>query len=210
MSLVQRLAALILTLAVVVGACGIPLDGEPRAVEAPTPTPVEEAPTPTPQAVQFFTIYLTDDNGRVRPVERELPDPLTITALIDELRETPTDQETEQGLVTLIPAETELFAPPEPPAGGTAVIDLASGSLDTLETDFLALAVAQIVWTLTGSPSIDRVVIRIDGEDQFWPTDGEDKQRLVVNDYASFDPEFVEPTPEPVPSEQPSEEDGDG
>ena len=90
------------------------------------------------------------------------------------------------------------------------MIDLASGSLDTLETDFLALAVAQIVWTLTGSPSIDRVVIRIDGEDQFWPTDGEDKQRLVVNDYASFDPEFVEPTPEPVPSEQPSEEDGDG
>ena len=206
----HRIAALVATAVVVASACGIPLDGEPRAIDAPTPTAVVEQPTPTPQAVQFFTIFLTDAEGRVRPAERELPDPLTITALIDELRETPTDEETEAGLVTLIPAETQLFAPPEPPEGGTAVIDLASGSLDTLQDEFLTLAVAQVVWTLTGSPSIDRVVIRIDGEDQFWPTDGEDKQRLVVNDYASFDPEFVEPTPEPVPSEQPSEEDGDG
>ena len=210
MRTVHRLAALVAVIAVVVSACGIPLDGEPRAIDAATPTPVEEQPTPTPQAVQLFTIFLTDAEGRVRPVERELPDPLTITALVEELRETPTEQETEQGLVTLIPAETALFAAPEPPEGGTAIIDLASGSLDTLEDDFLTLAVAQIVWTLSGSPSIDRVVIRIDGEDQFWPTDGEDKQRLVVNDYESFDPEFVEPTPEPVPSEQPSEEDGDG
>ena len=210
MRTVHRLAALVAVIAVVVSACGIPLDGEPRAIDAATPTPVEEQPTPTPQAVQLFTIFLTDAEGRVRPVERELPDPLTITALVEERRETPTEQETEQGLVTLIPAETALFAAPEPPEGGTAIIDLASGSLDTLEDDFLTLAVAQIVWTLSGSPSIDRVVIRIDGEDQFWPTDGEDKQRLVVNDYASFDPEFVEPTPEPVPSEQPSEEDGDG
>ncbi|MEM7285920.1 MAG: GerMN domain-containing protein [Actinomycetota bacterium] len=206
----SRVLGLLACFAVVVGACGIPLDGEPRALDVATPTPVEEVPTPTASAIQLFTIYLTDAEGRVRAVERELPDPLTITALIDELRETPTEEETEQGLVTLIPAETELFAPPEPPAGGTAVIDLASGSLDTLEDDFLTLAVAQFVWTLTGSPSIDRVVIRIDGEDQFWPTDGEDKQRLVVDDYASFDPEFVEPTPEPVPSEQPSEEDGGG
>ncbi len=206
----SRFAVAVLSVALVVSACGIPLDGEPRALDAATPTPTEEQPTPTPQAVQLFTIFLTDEEGRVRPVERELPDPLTITALVDELRETPTEEETEQGLVTLIPAETALFAPPEPPEGGTGIIDLASGSLDTLEDDFLTLAVAQVVWTLTGSPSIDRVVIRIDGEDQFWPTDGEDKQRLVVNDYASFDPEFIEPTPEPVPSEQPSEEDGGG
>lgn len=210
MSRLRRFTALFVSVAAVASGCGIPLDGEPRALDAATPTPIQEQATPTPQAVQFFTIFLTDEEGRVRPVERELPDPLTITALVDELRETPTDEETGQGLVTLIPAETALFAPPEPPEGGTAIIDLASGSLDTLEDDFLTLAVAQIVWTLSGSPSIDRVVIRIDGEDQFWPTDGEDKQRLVVNDYASFDPEFVEPTPEPVPSELPSEEDGDG
>ncbi len=206
----MRLAAVALTVLVPLAACGVPLDGEPRTLVVPTPTPEPETPTATPRATQPFTIYLTDAEGRLRAVERELPDPLTITALIEELRETPTEEETEAGIVTLIPAETALFAQPETPASGTATIDLAAGSLDTLQDEFLRLAVAQIVWTLAESPSIDRVVIRIDGEPEFWPTDGEDKQILVPDDYASADPDFVPPTPEPVPSEQPSEDDGGG
>lgn len=208
MTRLTRWAAVPAVLLVVATSCGIPLDSEPRALDAPTPTAVVEAPTPTPRSTQPFTVYLTDAAGRVRPVERELPDPLTITALIEELRETPTEEETEQGLVTLIPAETTLFTEPEAPDGGRAVVDLTSGGFETLQREFLALAVAQIVWTLTGSPSVDQVVIRIDGQDEFWPTDGEDKQVLTVEDYASFDPEFVEPTAEPVPSEAPSEDGG--
>ena len=193
-------------LLVVLASCGVPLDDEPRTLVVPTPTAEPEAPTPTPRDTQSFTIYLTDAEGRLRPVQRELPDPLTITALIDELRETPTDQETEQGIVTLIPADTTLFAPPETPIGGVATVDLASGSVDTLQDSFRRLAVAQIVWTLAESTDIDRVVIRIDGEAEFWPTDGEDKQILSPNDYATADPDFIPPTPEPVPSEQPSED----
>ncbi len=192
-------------LVVLVATCGIPEDSEPRALAPATPTPPSEAPTPTPAATQSFPIYLTDAENRVRMVERELPDRLTISALVDELREVPTDEETAQGLFTVIPPETSFFAEPITDDTGLAILDFNSGSFDTLAGEQRTLALAQLVWTLTESPSISRIIIRVEGIEERWPTDGDDRSVLRRSDYSSFDPDFVEPTPEPVEEEPPIE-----
>ncbi len=200
-----RLLVAAVALAGLVGACGIPEDSEPRAIEPATPTPPREEPTPPAEATQAFPIYLTDAENRVRKVERELPARLTITALVDELGEVPTDEETAQGLFTVIPPETSFFAEPITDDTGLAILDLNAGSFDTLEGEQRTVALAQLVWTLTESPSITRIIIRIEGIEERWPTDGDDRSVLRRSDYASFDPAFVEPTPEPVEDEPPSE-----
>ncbi len=186
-------------------ACGLPEDGAPRALPPATPTTVVEAPTPTPPQTQPFTIYLTSADGRVRPAIREVADPLTVSALLDELREVPTEQETEQGLVSLIPEETAFFQDPSNDDTGLAILDFSAGSLETLEGDQQTLALAQLIWTLTESVQIDSVIIRIESSRERWPTDSDDREILRRTDYESFGPDFVEPTPEPV-EEAPVEE----
>jgi hypothetical protein len=155
---------------------------------------------------QAFTIYLLDSaGGQLRAVERQLPERLTVSALLDELREVPTEEETEAGLVSVIPPETVFVADPTTNSG-LAILDFATGSFDTLEGDTLRNALAQLVWTLTESPTISRVIIRIEGIEERWPTDGEDASILRRLDYATHDPDFVPPTPEPVDDEPPAEE----
>lgn len=200
------LSALLLS-ALVAAGCGVPEDSSPRALFPATPTPVLAAPTSTPVETEAFTIYLIDSEGRVRQAERQLPDRLTVTALVDELREIPTEEETELGLVSVIPQETTLIADPSTDASGLAILNFAAGSLDTLEVDRLKLALAQLVWTLTESPTISRLIIRIEGNEERFPTDDEDRSVLRRSNYASLDPNFVAPTPEPVDPEPPTEED---
>jgi hypothetical protein len=187
--------------------CGIPEDQSPRALLPATPTPVPAAPAPTPIETEAFTIYLIDSEGRVREAERQLPDRLTVTALVDELREVPTEEETGLGLVSVIPQETTLIADPTTDASGLAILNFATGSFDTLEGESLTLALAQLVWTLTESPTISRLIIRIEGNEERFPTDGEDRSVLRRSDFESLDPEFVAPTPEPIDPEPPTEED---
>ena len=187
--------------------CGIPEDRGPRALLPATPTPMLTAPTPPPVETEAFTIYLIDSEGRVREAERQLPDRLTVAALIDELREVPTQEETDLGLVSVIPQETTLIADPTTDPSGLAILNFAAGSLDTLEGESLTLALAQLVWTLTESPTISRLIIRIEGNEERFPTDGEDRSVLRRSDYESLDPEFVAPTPEPIDPEPPTEED---
>lgn len=200
----------LLTLSLLATACGIPEDNEPTSLAAAQPTAAPATPTPQPQATQLFPIYLIDDaDGRLRQALRELPKPLTITALVNELTEETTDEEQELSLITIIPAETEFAAPPSS-LDQLAELDFAAGtSIDTLEGPQLTLALAQLVWTLTESPSIDAVIIRIDGQDQVWPTSQEDTLPglpLTRDDYAEFGPDFVEPTPDPEPEDPPSED----
>ncbi|MFV2039668.1 MAG: GerMN domain-containing protein, partial [Acidimicrobiales bacterium] len=150
-----------------------------------------------------------DTIERLRPALRELPDPLTITALVNQLARPTTEQEQELGLISIIPGDTTFAADPFS-TDLLAELDFVGGtSFDTLEGPQRTLALAQLVWTLTESPSIDRIIIRIDGEDIVWPTGDEDApigSQLTREDYARFGPDFVEPTPEPEPEpEQPTE-----
>jgi hypothetical protein len=186
-------------------ACGIPEDDAPSALPPASPTPVVQAPTPAPPSTVATTIYLASADGRVRPAVREVGDPVTIQGLLDELKQVPTEEETDQGLVSVIPEETTFFSETtinEP----LAILDLNSGSLDTLEGDQQTLALAQLVWTLTETGEINRIIIRIEGILEVWPTETDAQEILSRDDYVSFGPDFVEdPTPEPV-DEPPVEE----
>mgnify|MGYP001827793199 FL=1 len=197
-----------LAAAVCLAGCGVPTDSEPVAIQADLATegPVTPAPVnpPTDETTDVeFAIYLADGNRRMQPATRLLPEPVTISGVVMELIEEPTDEESELGLVSAIPAETMLTDRAPFTEEGRAEIDFVSGSLDTLEREELTVALAQLVWTLTGSESIDEIIIKIDGLDQAWPTDEEDTaegEPLRFEDYDEFDPDFVEPTPTPSPS----------
>ncbi|MGI9623952.1 MAG: GerMN domain-containing protein [Acidimicrobiales bacterium] len=206
------MVAMLMALIVVGAACGIPTDGEPQAIELPTPTP-ETPATATPSQSVPTTIYLTDEDSQVREAVRDMAQPVTTRALVLELLEVPTEEETELGLVSRIPPETMLASDPQVDenldGSLTALVDFLPGGIDTLEGEDLTLALAQLVWTLTEPPQpITQVIISIDGVQEQWPTDSEDKLVLTREDYASFHPDFVEPTPSP--EDPPVEEDADG
>jgi len=205
MNNLPRLQVALVAAAILLSGCGIPEDDVPTALIPATPTPVVEAPTPTPPSTQAFTIYLTSADGRVRPAIREVANPLTISGLLNELIELPTEEENDQGLVSLIPQETTFFQDPSTDNTGLAILDFAAGSFETLEGDLQTQALAQLVWTLTGSSQIDSIIIRIENVGERWPTDTDARNVLRRGDYESFGPDFVEPTPEPI-EETPEEE----
>ena len=212
----KPVATVALVAALCLAGCGVPTDSEPVAIEAELPTEAAVTPDPAnpPPFVDTdveFAIYLADGNRRMQPATRLLPEPVTISGVVMELIEEPTEEESELGLVSAIPAETMLTDQAPFTEDGTAEIDFVSGSLDTLEREELTVALAQLVWTLTGSESIDEIIIRIDGLDQAWPTDEEDTaegEPLSFEDYDEFDPDFVAPTPTPSPSGAAPVEDG--
>jgi len=164
----------------------------------PTPTPAE---VPEPECVQPFSIYLVDNaTNRLVPVFRPVPLPLVIPDLIDKLTQPVPEEETAAGLATSVPATTTLRPNPEVDTEtGRAVIDIAEGF--EITGGQLTEALAQLVWTLTESGSIDSVLILQNGERVPWPTDGPDSDRpLSREDYQLFAP--LRP-PEPQPTTTP-------
>ncbi len=210
----RRTTGLLLALMAVVAACGVPTDDEPLALNNELPTVVPATPTPQPPDTRDFPVYLVDGEGRMQQTLRELPQPVTITAVVTELTEEPTADEGERGWRSVVPTETTFVPETEDNINPllnetTAELDFVSGSLDTLERDDLTLALAQIVWTLTESGSVDQVIIRIDSEDTAWPTDEDDSPPgapLRFEDYDEFSPDFVAPTPTPGAEEPPVED----
>ncbi len=208
----RRLGPLIMLLAVLAVACGVPVDEEPRAIAPVLPTTPPATPTPQPAATAAFGIYLADGPDRLQVTIRQLPEPVTITAVINELKEETTAEEAERGLISIIPPGSTFVDAANNPSrsDGRAELDfVADTSFDTLEGLQLVQALAQLVWTLTASADIDEVVIRVDGQDVSWLTTAEGDSSpgaaLTRDDYPTFDPDFVEPTPASDPDDQPTE-----
>jgi hypothetical protein len=194
-------------LCLLLGACGIPEDSEPRAIdELIEPTVVDPTATPPPAETQIARIFLLDANSRVALVEREVT-ARTIRTLLEELIRDPSEEETERSLTTAVPSGVEFSTNPSIDEG-TALLDLNSGGLEILEGTELTQALSQIVWTLTNTANIDVVQILIEGESKTWiPPDSGEQTLLRKAHFASFDPEYVEPpTPTPAPTPTPTPE----
>lgn len=107
----STLAAVVATVALALGACGIPNDSEPRAI-APDEAPIDLNPTTTAPSsgVARLELYFVDE-GQPVAVERTGPED-TLTAAIEALLAGPTPEDAEAAgvelLTTRIPAETEL------------------------------------------------------------------------------------------------------
>ena len=154
-----------LLLALLVAACGIPVDSSPETISVDLGDlgEIEEA---TGAQLAAVSIYLVRDDHLVH-VTRDLPSPAQLSDVLESLVSGETEPEDRAGLRTSIPLGTELRGVSE--EGGVARIDLSS--------DFAAvggrqelLAVAQVVLTATGIGGVDAVVFELEGTPTDVPT----------------------------------------
>ena len=172
------LAALVLT------ACGIPVDTTPRTVDPPA-GPFKDLSTAesTPAARDTIVgeIYLVHDDALAR-VMRRLPPEATTDALVRDLLAGPTSTEREAGLSTALTG----LAIDVRVDRGIAVVK-PNSSADTQRNDQV-LAFGQIVCTLGTRPDVTGVVFVRDGQPLGVPrADGSlSTGPLTTADYASL------------------------
>ena len=142
-------------LGILLGACGIPLQGEPEAIDIQLRSVGTPAVTDTLGPADG-TIYLVRGGGLVA-VDRELStDPAALMAL---LFRGPTTAEEQGGLRSAIPQSSTVRTVEV--TGRSAVVDV-SRQFAEIGGEEEILAIAQIVLTLTVK-SADRVSIELEG-----------------------------------------------
>lgn len=179
-------AAVVATL-VVCGACAIREDARPRAI------PEDQrgqfgAPASGDIAAGTARIFLLaaqsgEQEARLRSVLRDVPnDPEDI---LRSLLAGANEIEQDAGLSSVLPDDLELLSARV--RGRVLTIDVTD-TFNELTPDALRFAVAQIVATATEIDGVERVRLRIDGENQVWPLgDGETTDRvLTAYDYPGF------------------------
>lgn len=120
-----------------------------------------------PQATDVAEVHLYDaDEGVVRPVRRAVASG-TLADVISQLEEGPTAAEGQAGLSSALDGTTAVGAVRQD--GRVAVIDLGAQFTELAGADQL-VAIAQLVFTATGQPGVDRVSFTLEGEDVQVPT----------------------------------------
>ena len=173
-----------------IAACGIPEDSEPNAVDSPIGTqPGNSFDSPQTVEVRSELIYLVDENNFLAPAIREIPSvDLRVTDLINELIADLSEAERNSSLSTAVPAGLNLDGVFQ--EGDEATINFNAGGLEVIEGDELAKALAQIVFTLTETGTLDAIIISIDGDVKTWPTpNGGDQQLLRRIQFMVYAPE---------------------
>lgn len=151
-----RIAVLVVLLLGIVTAasCGGDEATPPATGTRPEPPPLDETSS--------TTVYLLRD-GKIAPVRREIPATLEPErAALIKLLEGPTDDEAAGGLVSAIPAGTDLLGLSLD--GGVATVDLSGAFDDGGGSASILGRVAQVVATLTRFDRVKRVEFELDGE----------------------------------------------
>ena len=189
------LAGVLLAVAALAAGCGLPTDDEPQELSAdavpfdllagPTTT-VATRPGPTTELVNLYF----RDTERLVAVPEEVgatggtaPEPNeVIQALLDT-----TGEELDPGVRSAIPPGTVLRGTRQ--TGGVLTIDL-SDQFTTVEGTLLIFAVAQLVYTATELPGVNRVRFAIDGERISVPDDEgvEQEDPVTPSDYLAIAP----------------------
>jgi len=131
----------------------------------PPPPPDTTPPPPTePGAPELAVrVYLMLRGGRVAAARRLVPKVEAIGAeTVRQLLEGPTKTEQEFGLTTAIPTGTKFHGLDI--ADGVATVDLSGAFESGGGSLSMTARVAQVVYTLTQFPSVQRVAFRLDGE----------------------------------------------
>ncbi len=148
---------------------------EPPASEAPTPTPTPQptptpaatprpTPTPTPSGATSVKVYFLAD-GTLVPVHRSIDATRAVgRAAMTALLEGPVRAERRASppITTAIPDGTELLGLDI--SGGLATVDLSGTFDDGGGSASMFARLAQVTYTLTQFPTVDRVAFRLDGE----------------------------------------------
>ena len=180
-------------LAVLLAACGIPVDAQPHDItDRRTPSSVASAVSSTvAQNVKAKVFFLaTATTGRPDRLQTTLrPAEVSLTSAIKELLKGPTIDEA-KAVLTAIPLETQLTSATQS-AEGVAEINLTNTFFNA-KGDQLVRAVAQLVYTASAIPSVTQVRILVDGIPREWPrADGSRvsvNKALTVADFAELSP----------------------
>lgn len=155
--------------AVLVAACGVPADSEPRALDPDSvpfgllqPTSSTSSTTVPLEATEVATVYLVGEGNLLVPVERRVPSPANAATLVRVLLDGPTETELRRGLSTAITQTTELRSV-DGPRSGLLTIDLTEDLLDITGSRQIQ-ALAQLVHTCTDLPAVDEVLFEFEGQ----------------------------------------------
>jgi spore germination protein GerM len=208
---VTILTTLLVILATVATACGIPSDSRPRDVAeserlqlAGPKAPDQAAATPNGPKVYFLSQGPSGED-RLQPAGRNVSS--TPAAVLTELfAGLTTKEQQENRWRTAIPADSKLLEPPSQEADGTLVVDLSQDFFQASGPGQIN-AVAQVVFTATAIGNVPRVKILVEGQPQGWPRgDGTAQpvgEPLTQYLYPELNPDSqpdYPPAPSPIPT----------
>lgn len=187
--LVASLCALLLA-----AGCGVQDDDNPRAL-APGDVPFDLLDPGTsvanaqPGDGPSRAVWFVDNAGLLARGERPLEAPVTVEDIVTALLEGVSDAERANGLRSNITSGTRLLGV-DGPTDGLVTIDL-SGEILNVSRELQRLAIAQVVFTATGLPNVDRVLFKFDGTGPVEvPGAGDEltSAPLTRRDFVQFDP----------------------
>lgn len=132
----------------------------------PTTSGGPATPTTSPEptvAGRTITIYLLDGQGRAVPTTRDVATEGVARAAVTALIAGPTAREAVAGLSTAFPPDSLLLGIDI--AGGTAIVDMSREFESGGGSSSVLGRLAQLVYTLTEFDSVERVELRLDGEE---------------------------------------------
>ena len=178
-----------------VAGCGVQLDDEPRQIAreavpfdllATSTTGSTSTTTPLP-TFQATSVFLVDNDDYLVEVRRQLPGEVRVA--IGSLLTPPTEIEVNSGLSTAIPPSVSLRGVVGP-EDGLVTINLRAGGTEDPEgsPEIPRLAFAQLVYTATSLPDVERVLFQVDGQAREVPTgQGQSTaEPLSPDDYRQF------------------------
>ena len=156
------------------GACGVPLDDSPRAIDRTTTTQTTIANADANGNERTMTVYyLNKDRLAARQVKADRNP--TVRDAVEAVLAPPSAP-----LRTGIPPETQLVD--FTARGKTAIINLSKG-IDTVEAQGQKQAYAQLVFTALASDKYDQVAFQVAGKPVSAPTDNGARDTIRTNDY---------------------------
>jgi sporulation and spore germination protein len=166
----RRTVLTVLTMTVLLAACGIPVDRGPVSLskrdvpfgllDPSTSTPSTTSTTgPSPVEVTV-QVFLLSPDGHLVAVSRDVAFPAPMTAVLGALVDGPTDAEAANGLQSAVPAQTVVQSTTV--TNGLATVNL-SGTFGQLVGQTQIEAVAQIVFTATALAGVTQVAFQLDG-----------------------------------------------
>jgi len=189
--------AVLVTGALALSACGVPVDSRPTALSrqgvpfgllqptGPTTSVTAVQPSPVEVPVQIF---LFGTNGHLVAVDRDLPVASSdLAAVVGALVVGPTDAEAAAGIQSALPALTTVL-PGTAIVSGTATVNLG-GTFGQLVGTQEIEAVAQVVFTASALPGVNGVTFQLSGAPVDVPVaSGADVPVATTAQFAPFAP----------------------
>lgn len=202
MSRVGRTVVAAVLAALTLAACGIPRDQSPQVLSDADIGPlsntaaVDAASAAGGQRIYFFTSAGATESLRLQAVNRSVP--ANVGNVLSELFKGVSDAEKAQRLSSQIPVGTRLLGV-STVREGTVEVNVDQ-TINRAQNNLYA-AVAQIVYTATSVPGVERVRLLVDGAPKSWPGDDrvERTGELTPLAYPTLYP-VSQPDLPPVPS----------